>query len=45
MALQAAAINSNQSHEENLINIERAINGELSMIYIAPERLRESVLD
>ena len=36
--IPAAYINSEQSYEENQTSIQRALNGEIKILYIAPER-------
>lgn len=36
--ISAAYINSEQSYEENQNSIQRALNGEIKILYIAPER-------
>lgn len=36
--ISAAYINSEQSHDENQDAIQRALNGEIKILYIAPER-------
>lgn len=36
--IHAAYINSEQSYEENKNSIQRALNGEIKILYIAPER-------
>lgn len=36
--IPAAYINSEQTHEENQVAIQRALNGEIKILYIAPER-------
>ncbi|MCD7780938.1 MAG: RecQ family ATP-dependent DNA helicase, partial [Candidatus Gastranaerophilales bacterium] len=36
--INAASLNCEQSHEENQTIIEKAKNGEISLLYIAPER-------
>ena len=39
LGIRAEAINSEEANENNRSNLERAVNGELTLLYIAPERL------